>query len=102
MKKGKEKEALEVVAECFACGGSGVYPEREKGIGVVCRECDGSGKRVIKYVPFKERTVRKGIKVVRWAKRNFSDFDEWKAGGEISYKDFLAGKELPPLPSREN
>lgn len=100
MKNGKGKETLEVVAECFGCGGSGIYPEREKGIGVICRECEGSGQRIIKYVPFKERAVRKGIRVVRWAKRNFNNSDEWESGGEISYEDFLAGKELPPLPNQ--
>ena len=95
MKKGKDKKTLSVVAECSACDGSGVYPEREKGIGVICRECDGSGKKVIEYIPFEGKNVRKEIEIVRWAKRNFNNFDEWKTGGEISYKDFIAGK-MPP------
>ena len=103
MKKEANKKTLTIVAECSACDGSGIYlDEREKGIGVICRECDGSGKRVIEYVPFKEKNVRKDIKVVRWAKWHFRNFDEWKAGGEISYEDYLAGKKLPPLPSRKD
>jgi hypothetical protein len=98
-----KKKTEEVEAECYACNGSGIFPDhyKERVIGVICRECGGSGKRIIRYIPFVGRNVRDDVTEVRWAKRNFNNFDEWEAGGEISYEEFLAGKTLPPLPEKE-
>lgn len=85
---------LHVEAQCSACGGTGIYVgyEEPKGVGVVCLNCDGTGKHVIEYIPFTGRKSRKGIEFVQLSAGNFMLTGQGPIGKKISYKDFLKGK----------
>jgi len=59
-------DKITIKAECVICGGTGLY----KGIfeprdaAIPCGTCSGTGCHVIKYVPFKGRKTKRGIKTV--------------------------------------
>ena len=57
---------MEVIAECEACGGTGLYCgfAEPKGTAVVCRICNGTGCHVIHYKPFTGRRRREGVERV--------------------------------------
>lgn len=75
---------------CPACKGSGVFRgiAEPKGIGIVCRDCKGSGKQTFTYLPFTGLQTRDDVCFVR-AERG--DFHIPDPRGEIPYADFLAG-----------
>ncbi|MEK7637973.1 MAG: hypothetical protein AAB375_00905 [Patescibacteria group bacterium] len=83
-----------VEAQCSSCGGTGVYQgfAEPKGVGVVCLNCDGSGKEFIMYRPFITRKRRRYIKTVRLSQGNFIATGAGPSGGSVTYEQFLAGK----------
>ncbi len=92
METDEKKEKVE--AMCGPCRGTGVFRgyQEPKGVGKACYDCGGTGKRIIKYIPFTERQICHDIKTVRFT----VDSEESHRGFvEISYDDFLAGK-WPP------
>lgn len=88
------KKTASVEAECGACGGTGVYCgfAEPKGIGVVCCQCDGSGKQVITYTPFTTRKRRTGVKTVQVSAGTFIGTRVGLVGSSVTYEEFLAGK----------
>jgi hypothetical protein len=78
--------------QCPDCGGTGLYRGtfEPKGFAVVCRECNGTAKKVIEYTPFSGRMTRYDVKIVCWSKGMTTEAR--KASEGIPYKDFLAGK----------
>lgn len=87
-----------VEAQCSPCDGSGVYHgfAEPKGVGVVCRQCGGSGKLIIKYTPFTARRRRTDIVTVRLSRGTFIATGVGPAGSEVTYDEFLAGKMPQP------
>ena len=88
------KSKLKVEAECYDCGGTGVYcgMAEPKGVGVVCLSCNGSGKIMISYNPFNGRKKRADVKVVRLSRGSFIPLGCGPTGGQITYEEFVAGK----------
>lgn len=82
---------LKIEIQCRACSGSGVYRgiAEAPGIGIVCRDCKGSGKRTHEYVPFTGLTKRNDVEVV-CAERG--DFHIPDSTSGIPYAAFLQGK----------
>lgn len=56
-----------VEAECSSCSGTGVYCGfmEPKGTGVICLDCNGTGKEIIYYTPFQKRKERKKISTIK-------------------------------------
>ncbi len=89
-------EIVEVEIECPACNASGLCRKINTPVGIaeVCRKCEGSGKTLIKYVPFTGRKEVSGIMVV--CRDSYNIPLTVRTGAEdITYAEFLAGK-LPP------
>lgn len=78
---------IKIYAQCSFCGGTGIYNRfisytEPNDVGLICRECSGSGKMIIEYIPFTKRQPRNDINIVR----------NVLSGNGVSYKDFLAGR----------
>lgn len=60
-----------VETQCSDCGGSGLYQgfAEPKDTAVVCLGCDGSGCKVIEYIPFTGRK-RKNNPNIRYVQRS--------------------------------
>ena len=84
----------QVEAQCDSCKGTGIYHGmcEPKGVGVVCLNCDGTGKAIIKYTPFDGRKTRTGILHVQRSRGAFLPTGTGPTGNSISYNEFLAGK----------
>jgi len=87
-----------VDVQCPKCGGYGICRNHggPKDLGMVCHECDGSGKKTLWYKPFTRRKTRKGIAHVtrpdgRLGAIGFGAL----AGPRIPYTEFQNGK-MPP------
>jgi len=84
--------------ECTACGASGIFKDTKDadGVGVVCRDCKGSGRRAIDGVLFTERKTIPDIELVYASKASFvPELNKRKAKDAVTYTEFLNGK-LPP------
>lgn len=86
----------QVEAQCPACSGTGLYRgfAEPKDVAVVCVECNGSGKKVMTYIPFTERQKRKDVKYVQKSRGSFIGTGVGPTGGKSTYEEFLAG-EMP-------
>jgi len=84
---------MKVKAECGACGGTGVYSgfAEAAGVGVVCRQCGGTGCHEIQYTPFTKRKRRSGIKTMQVSQGTFIA-SCGPVGEGITYDEFLKGK----------
>ena len=82
-----------VEAECSSCSGTGVYRgfAEPKGVGVVCLNCDGEGKRTIEYKLFTGRKRCDGVQEVRRSAGSFIATGVGPAGESVTYEEFLAG-----------
>lgn len=84
-------------AECRSCGATGIYCgfAEPKGTGVVCLDCNGTGKVVRIYTPFTRRKERKDVRIVRRSSGSFIATGVGPTGGSVTYREFLSGK-MPP------
>lgn len=87
------KKHLEIVMECGACSGTGLYvgmAERD-GAAVVCHQCDGTGRYVFKqsYNEFEGRQKRKEIKRVYRTNPGICVNGTGAVPGGVSYKDWV-------------
>lgn len=79
-----------IKAECDACNGTGLYCgfAEPKGTAVICRGCNGTGCRTIRYKEFTHRKRKRGVK------RVMGDGGLWfaRTGDEktISVQEFYA------------
>jgi hypothetical protein len=89
-------QTQEVKAQCDSCQGTGIYHgfAEQRGVGVICLNCDGTGCAIIKYVPFESRKVRKDIQTVQRSRGSFIGTGVGPAGKSITYNEFLNGKTL--------
>jgi len=80
--------------QCPSCGGSGVYRgfAEPEGVGVVCLDCNGTGKKALKYFPFTGRTRRTGIRIVRRSRGSLLPTGLGPTGPSVTYAEFLSGK----------
>lgn len=87
-------KVMSVEAECGSCDGTGIYRgfAEPKGVGVVCLNCDGTGRKVIKYKPFGGRRTRDDVKTVRRSAGSFIATGVGPTGGSVTYEEFLSGK----------
>lgn len=88
-----EQVFVQLEIECTKCKGTGLlfplFPD-EDGTGIVCDNCNGSGKGTLKYTPFTGLKRIKGVlKVQRPA---VSIMRVGKPRPTITYEEFLAGK----------
>lgn len=83
-----------VLAECGACGGTGLYSgfAEPKGTAVVCLQCKGTGCQEIRYTPFTVRKGREGIHWVQKSRGGLIAFGVGPVGRLISYQEFQRGK----------
>lgn len=90
------KNVIEYDCECESCGGTGIYRgfAEGKNVGVVCNECEGTGKCHVKftYNDFVGRKKIKGLKKVFHTNPGFSLGESVKGG--MTYSDWLAGKKF--------
>jgi hypothetical protein len=86
------KESIKT--ECGSCGGTGIYCgfAEPEGTGVICFNCDGSGCRIIEYVPFTSRKERRNVSKVMRSRGTFIGTGVGPVGDYITYEDFLKGK----------
>lgn len=90
-----------VKAECDSCGGTGVYCGfAERGVGVVCSSCRGTGESLIKYKPFAGRHKTNKAPIV--FQRNMGRVLGPESKGGLPYKDWFDGKPFPKYEDREN
>jgi len=92
MAKSSRSKTIDV--ECGPCKGTGIYKNfaEPDGVGVVCLNCNGSGKTKLTYRPFTVRKIRDDIKTVRLSAGSFIVTGIGPKGRSVSYKDFLSGK----------
>ena len=86
-----------IEVECDACGGTGISGMGEDNrTGVICYQCEGSGKSEISYEEFTGRKRKKWIKHVYQCNPGVKvgGADPARFGG-MSYKDWLSGKPFP-------
>ncbi len=83
-----------VQAECGTCDGTGIYSgyTEQKGVGVVCAVCEGTGCEEITYTPFKRLRPRKDIHTVIIRRGTFVLAGSRLVVTSISYKEFVSGK----------
>jgi hypothetical protein len=83
-----------VEAECGACRGTGIYQgfAEPKGVGIICLNCGGEGKKIITYTPFAGRKGRNDIRVVRRSAGSFLATGVDPTGGSVTYEEFISGK----------
>lgn len=91
-----ETKELVVQAECGACGGTGLYQglaeAHRAGVAVVCRACNGTGARDLRYVPFTARKPRPGVTAVYRSAGTLIVGPIGPTGAPITYAEFQAGK----------
>jgi len=73
---------MSVEAQCSSCRGTGLYSgfAEAKGTAVICTTCKGTGKQIIKYIPFTALQRRDDVQTVK------------VSAGFISYQSFFSGK----------
>ena len=83
-----------VETQCSACAGTGVYCgfAEPKGTGVVCLKCNGSGMKIVTYIPFTGRQSRSDVQIVRLSCGNFIGTGVGPVGTSVTYEEFLQGK----------
>ena len=83
-----------LIVQCNSCSGTGVYSgfAEPRGVGVVCLNCNGSGKMRLEYTEFEGRKKRSGINTVRRSAGSFIGTGVGPTGGSVSYDEFLNGK----------
>jgi len=83
-----------IETQCNACAGTGVYRwfAEPPGVGVVCLTCNGTGCRVIEYVPFDGRQRRDGIDTVQESRGATILSCGPSDKASVSYEQFFAGK----------
>lgn len=88
------RKSASVEAECGYCGATGIYRgfAEPEGVGVVCLNCNGTGRTVIRYAPFSGRKTRRDVKTVRRSRGAFIATGVGPTGDPVSYQKFLAGK----------
>lgn len=57
---------ITIEIECSSCGGTGVYCGfmEPKGTGVVCIDCNGTGKAYFTYHPFERKKAKRGVQTI--------------------------------------
>ena len=87
-----------VIAQCGACGGTGLYEGmcEKEGEPVICLNCNGSGGVKLSYTPYTGRKGKRGVKCVRFSRGSFIATGVGGVGGtEMSYDEFQ--KKVPEL-----
>lgn len=79
----------QIQAQCDSCGGTGLYSgfAEPEGTAVICRGCNGTGARIITFIPYE------GRKRTRKIQRVMGDGGLWT----ISYKEFLEAVPEAPV-----
>lgn len=69
----KENKSVVVDADCWSCGGTGIYRgfAEPKSVGVVCLTCEGTGKMILTYTPFTARKLRNDVETVQRSTGSF-------------------------------
>ena len=85
---------MEVLSECSACGGTGLYHgiAEPRGVAVVCLRCNGTGAVKIIYTPFTGRRLRTDVQQVQLSRGTLIFGGCGPMGRSISYEEFVAGK----------
>jgi hypothetical protein len=83
-----------IEVQCESCHGTGIYHgfAEPEGVGVVCLNCKGTGRRNLTYTPFTGRKVRTDINTVQLSRGSFIAIGVGPAGRSITYEEFLNGK----------
>jgi len=106
----QKKIVIETI--CEKCDGAGVMPanlffpiyrrEELKDKGVVCFYCEGTGRRIVEYRPFKRRKRKTDIKTVVKSRilcggtqEGFVDIIALDKKSSVNYEDFLKRGKLP-------
>lgn len=107
-------EKKQIETQCPDCEGTGIFnngPCERNSSGTICVTCDGTGKKIISYIPFTKRQIRTDIKRVFQSSFRFiiysDDYPNYFENGKtahfskmgIPYQDWLEGKK--PLPLKE-
>ena len=80
---------IRIEAECKACRASGIFAGayEQDGAGLVCDECNGTGKVMVEYTPFEGRKKRDDVKKVFL---NTKHMISGNMTGGASYEDWLS------------
>lgn len=86
---------MKYMGYCPDCEGTGIYRGfgEGRGVGAICRTCNGTGALEREVKEFKQRRMRADIQTVRWPVRMEDQIEKMPS---VTYQEFLAGK----LPSK--
>lgn len=85
---------MEVIAECSACRGTGIYRGMAEppGIGVVCLKCNGEGFVKLEYKPFTGRRMKTDVHTICRSRGSFIATGVGPGRSSVTYEEFLKGK----------